>query len=358
MYPALAALEQLLVDQSDVEILWVGGEGGMETGLISQAGLEFKAIPAAGVHGVSLRALPGNLIKLLQGFFAARNILRQFRPDVMFFTGGYVSVPVALAGMKIPVALFVPDIEPGLALKTLTHFADRITVSAKDSLAFYSRQRNVVVTGYPTRKELQNWDRTQAQKALGLDPELVTLLVFGGSKGARSINRALFSALPQLLPEMQIVHVTGELNWPEVEPVHKSLAGEVAERYYPYPYLHAEMGAAFKVADLVLSRAGASCLGEFPLFGLPAILVPYPHAWRYQKVNADYMIRQNAAVLLQDADLTGKFSKVVLDLVRDEKRRATMSAAMASLARPEAASSIANILIDLANNGSEQGKSS
>lgn len=327
----------------------------MEASLISQAGVEFKAIPAAGVHGVGLRALPGNLIKLMQGFFAARKIIRLFRPDVMFFTGGYVSVPVALAGLKIPVALFVPDIEPGLALKTLTRFADHIAVSTKDSLKFYPGHPNVTVTGYPTRKDILKWNRSDAQKALGLQSDLATLLVFGGSKGARSINRALFLALPELLPEMQIVHITGELNWIEVEPVQQSLDVGLVERYHPFPYLHKEMGAALKAADLVVSRAGASCLGEFPLFGLPAILVPYPHAWRYQKINADYMIRQKAAVLLQDADLMDSLSKVVLELIQDENRRIAMGKAMEELARPTAASSIADILVELANMSENKG---
>ena len=328
----------------------------MEAGLISKTGIEFKAIPAAGVHGVGLKTLPGNLIKLVQGFFAARKIIRNFCPEVMFFTGGYVAVPMALAGLKTPVALFVPDIEPGLALKTLARFADRIAVSTKDSLAYFSGHLGVDISGYPTRQELLNWDRIQAQEALHLQADLPTLLVFGGSKGARSINRALFPALPGLLNHMQIVHISGKLNWPEAEQAQQTLDVNLAQRYHAFPYLYAEMGAAFKAADLVLSRAGASCLGEFPLFGLPAILVPYPYAWRYQKVNADFIIRHNAAVLLEDADLAENLSRVVLDLMNDEHRRIEMGAAMKSLAQPEAASSIATVLSELAQVSSEQGK--
>jgi UDP-N-acetylglucosamine--N-acetylmuramyl-(pentapeptide) pyrophosphoryl-undecaprenol N-acetylglucosamine transferase len=130
-------------------------------------------------------------------------------------------------------------------------------------------------------------------QALHLDPALPVLLVFGGSKGARSINRALLEALPGLLPEMQVLHISGNLDWPEVEAARSALStGEAAawaERYHAFPYLHDEMGAALAAADLVVARAGASTLGEFPALGLPAILVPYPHAWRYQKVNADYL---------------------------------------------------------------------
>jgi UDP-N-acetylglucosamine--N-acetylmuramyl-(pentapeptide) pyrophosphoryl-undecaprenol N-acetylglucosamine transferase len=358
VYPALAVLEQLNAEFSDVDALWVGAEGGMEAGLVSQAGMEFETIPAAGVHGVGLITLPGNLFKLLSGFFAARRIIRRFQPDMMFFTGGYVAVPMALAGLSIPTALFVPDIEPGLALKTLTRFANRIAVSTQDSLAYFKGNLGVRVMGYPVREDLLNWDREAAYKALQLQADLPTLLVFGGSKGARSINRALFRALPNLLPDMQIIHISGTLNWSEVENAEQTLSEldpHLAERYHPHPYLHAEMGAAFRAADLVLSRAGASCLGEFPIFGLPAILVPYPHAWRYQKGNAEFMVRNKAAILMNDADLEEMITPIVSDLINDEHRRGEMSAAMKSLAQPGAASSIAKMLHELAQVGKQQG---
>jgi len=361
VYPALAVLEQLNADFSDVDALWIGADGGMEAGLVSQTDMKFETIPAAGVHGVGLKTLPGNLIKLLGGFFSARRILRQFRPDAMFFTGGYVAVPMALAGLNIPTALFVPDIEPGLALKTLTRFADRIAVSTKDSLAYFPGKNGVRVTGYPIRKDLQNWDREAAYEVLNLDADLPTLLVFGGSKGARSINRALFRVLPKLLPAMQIVHISGTQNWTEAEKAQKALEildSELSVRYHPYPYLHAEMGTAFRAADLVLSRAGASCLGEFPIFALPAILVPYPHAWRYQKGNAEYLVQKDAAVLMDDADLDEKMVAIVTELLNDARRLAEMSAAMASIAQPGAASSIVNMLSELAQVGNQQGISS
>ena len=347
MYPALAVIETFNVERSTLNVLWIGGEGGMEADLVAQAGVLFETIPAAGVHGVGLRTLPGNLLRLGRGFFAARKVLRRFRPDVMFFTGGYVAMPMALAGLRIPSVLYVPDIEPGLALKTLARFADRIAVTADDSRRFFPRHRGVIVTGYPTRQGLLSWDRRQAQEALNLHADLPTLLVFGGSKGARSINRALFPALSELLAEMQIVHITGELNWPEVEQVHQELASEQIERYHPYPYLHAEMGAAFKAADLVLSRAGASSLGEFPLLGLPSILVPYPYAWRYQKVNAEYLARHGAAIMVQDAELPEKIVQLVRDLMQDKKRRAKMRTAMQALSKPDAAASIGRVLINL-----------
>jgi UDP-N-acetylglucosamine:LPS N-acetylglucosamine transferase len=134
-----------------------------------------------------------------------------------------------------------------------------------------------------------------------------------------------------------------------VENARQSLDAHLAARYRAYPYLHEQMGAVLSAADLALSRAGASSLGEFPYFGLPAVLVPYPYAWRYQQVNAAYLERHGAALLVQDAELPERLLPVVLELVRDERRRARMRQSMLNLAHPQAARSIAALLVDLAN---------
>jgi UDP-N-acetylglucosamine--N-acetylmuramyl-(pentapeptide) pyrophosphoryl-undecaprenol N-acetylglucosamine transferase len=182
---------------------------------------------------------------------------------------------------------------------------------------------------------------------LDLKPDLPTLLVFGGSKGARSINRALLPVLPELLNEMQVIHVSGSLDWVEAELAKTILSIDQTSRYRAYPYLHDEMGAALKAADLVISRAGAASLGEYPLFGIPAVLVPYPHAWRYQHINARYLEKRGAAVVVADEDIPARLLTVVRELMHDEPRREAMGQAMRSLARPEAAESIASLLHDL-----------
>ena len=119
VYPALAVHAALTSKDSDADTLWVGGEGGMEEALVKRRGIAYKSIPSAGLHGVGLAALPRNITKLARGYFAARQILKDFKPDVLFFTGGYVAAPMALAGLSIPTLLYVPDIEPGMALKSL-----------------------------------------------------------------------------------------------------------------------------------------------------------------------------------------------------------------------------------------------
>jgi UDP-N-acetylglucosamine--N-acetylmuramyl-(pentapeptide) pyrophosphoryl-undecaprenol N-acetylglucosamine transferase len=348
VYPALAVLEALNVQRQTSDVLWIGGEGGMEATLVERAGVPFRAIPAAGVHGVNLRQLPGNLGQLARGVYAARRILHEFKPDVMLFTGGYAGVPVVLAGWKIPSLLYVPDIEPGLALKALARFAKCIALTASDSRQYFSPRAHTVVTGYPTRAGLTKWTRSDARKHLGISDDLPMILVFGGSKGARSINTAVLESLPTLLELAQIVHISGELDWPDVQASSVNLPKTQSARYHAFPYLHEEMGAALAAADLAITRAGASTLGELPLFGLPAILVPYPHAWRYQKVNASYLADRGAAVVIEDAQLTEKLIPTVNDLLVNPSKLESMRMAMRRLSHPQAAAEIGRQLLALA----------
>lgn len=347
MYPALTVL-QALGDEAN-PVLWVGGENGMEAELVTRMNIPFSSIPAAGVHGVGLGALPGNLLRLARGVRASRQILREFRPDVVLYTGGYVAVPMAWAARRYPSLLYVPDIEPGLALKMLARYSDCIALTAEESRAYFPQKKQPVVTGYPTRPELSVWTRESGRKALGLAVDEPVLMVFGGSRGAHSINLALLAALPELLPHIQIVHISGQLDWPEVDAVHQALPAEIRSKYHPYPYLHEKMGAALASADLAVSRAGASSLGEYPLFGLPAILVPYPYAWRYQKVNADFLAKHGAAEILEDQQLPAALTQTVLKLMNNPARLSQMQQAMRSLIRPQAAERLADLLRTLAS---------
>ncbi len=374
MYPALSVLKQLTspmpeqgkgdqvngeqLASDQLQVLWVGGSGGMEADLVKREGLRFDAIPAAGVHGVGARALPGNIWQLSRGLFASRRILRKFQPDVLFFTGGYLAVPMALTARiykRAKSLLYIPDIEPGLALKTIARFSDTIALTVDESAEYFPKHPHKVVTGYPVRHDLNKWTKEAARSYFALQEELPVLLVLGGSRGARSINQAITSALPELLEEMQVIHITGKLDWQMVEQARNGLSSNLLNRYRPYPFLYDEIGAAMRLADLALTRAGASTLGELPLFGLPAILVPYPYAWRYQRVNAAYLIKRGAAELVEDAQLKEQIVPKVRELIADRTKREQMSAAMSSLAQPEASSRIASLLVELAETPQSQG---
>jgi UDP-N-acetylglucosamine:LPS N-acetylglucosamine transferase len=343
-----------------LQVLWVGGRGGMEADLVKREGLRFEAIPAAGVHGVGLRRLPGNLWQLGRGFFSSRRTLRKFRPDVLFYTGGYVAVPMALAARvsrRLKSVLYVPDIEPGLAIRTIARFSDCIALTVEESAAYFPNHPSKVVTGYPLRPGLDRWTTAEARSFFALQEELPVLLVFGGSKGAHSINQALAGALSELLHDMQVIHITGRLDWQMMEQARASLSTEQLNRYRPYPYLYDEIGAAMQLASLALTRAGAATLGELPIFGLPAFLVPYPYAWRYQRVNASYLFKRGAAEIIEDSLLAEQIVTKVRGLMADHDKREKMSQAMLSLAKPDAAARIASLLMGLAaqiNNAGSQ----
>ena len=351
MYPAVTVLDALGLEKENV--LWVGSRDGMEETLVTRQEIPYTSIPAAGVHGVGLRKLPGNLWKLFKGILSSWRILRSFQPDVLLFTGGYVAFPMAVAAMRRPSLLYVPDIEPGLALKALSRFADRIALTTDTSCVYFPNKSKLTVTGYPVRPGLQKWNREDALAYFSFDPNLPTLTVAGGSKGARSINTALMKILPKLLEQVQVIHLTGHLDWEQLDAQAQTLPQETAHRYQAFPYLH-EMGAALSAADLIVSRAGASILGEYPLFGLPAILIPYPHAWRYQQVNASYLVDRGAAVVLKDENLENELFDQIFPLITNQKALARMSQASASLAVPNAAKNIAAIINEMAGrSGSE-----
>ena len=314
----------------------------MEANLVQRAGYRFTGIPSAGLHGVGIKALPGNILRLFKGLQAARRIIKEFHPDGLLLTGGYVSIPVAIAGRKTPNLLFVPDIEPGLAIKLVSRFASKIAVTTADSLRFFNQKSKVIVTGYPTRSELIEREQIEVRKKFNLTQDKRVVMVLGGSQGAQSMNRALYPQLPELLKRFQIIHLYGEQNREENQAESNKLPGEESSSYHPYPFLHAEdLSAAFSASDLVVSRAGAAVLGEFPLFGLPAILVPYPYAWRYQQVNADYLENHGAAIVLQDADMRSSLTNILFDLFDHPERLLKMANAMNSLSNPSAAQYIA-----------------
>ncbi len=319
----------------------------METALVDRAGVPFVGIPAGGVHGVGgLKALRNGWL-LLRGTRAALRLLRRDRPDAMFTTGGYVSAPAAVACWlrRVPILVFLPDVEPAQSVRFVGRMAARIAVTVEDSRSYFAEQK-VFVTGYPLRESFKTWDRQRAREWLELDRETPVLLVFGGSRGARSINQALLARLADLTEIAQVVHVTGELDWPEVEKARKALPEKVLERYRAFPYVQ-EMGAPMAAADLAICRSGAAVLAELPYYGLPAVLVPYPYAWRYQRVNAEWLAERGAAVVVEDADLQETLVPMVRTLLEDSEHRARMAEASRELACPGAAKRLADLLLSL-----------
>jgi len=329
----------------------VGAQGEIEETLVPRAGMRLATMVGGGLHGVGLVRFVRNLFRLGRGFVQAWRILGRFRPDVVFLTGGYVSVPVALVAWlrRWPILVYLPDVEPGRAIQLLSRIATQVAVTVEAS-GQYLPANKVVVTGYPLRPQFQRVKLAgkQAAKAhFGIPSADSVLLVFGGSRGAQSINRALGTILERVLAHMHVIHISGRSDAEACQIRRDALSESARTRYHLFDYVH-DIAQAFAAADLVVARAGAATLAEFPFLGLPAILVPYPYAWRYQKVNADYLAERGAAIRLDDKDMDEQLWPLIKALLGDEARLQEMSDNAHVLARPDAAARLADLLTELA----------
>jgi UDP-N-acetylglucosamine--N-acetylmuramyl-(pentapeptide) pyrophosphoryl-undecaprenol N-acetylglucosamine transferase len=358
VYPALAVLESLLAEPAwetrREDVAWVGAAHSLEERILTGEGLTFYPIASGAVRGAGGLRLIANLAQTLKGCVQALALLGRIRPQAVLATGGYVSVPLVVAAWtrRCPVLIYLPDMAPGLAVRFLAHLARRVAVSF-DKVATYFAPGKALVSGYPVRQALFTRTRLEARRNLGLQADVPMLLVLGGSRGARSINQAIVSGLSALLERAQVVHVSGMLDYERLAEERNGLSAHQQERYRLYAYLNQEMVDALVAADLVIARAGAATLGEFPAVGLPSILVPYPFSGQHQQPNADYMASRGAALTLADAALGEQLVPTVLALLEDPDRLHDMAQAARVLAQPEAARCIAAELVRLSQGDRE-----
>lgn len=370
MYPALATAAELI---GASKLTYIGSTDGMEAGIVQrESDLPFVGVPAAALRGRGPFGLVRNMLTLIKGTLAARQLIARLRPAAILGTGGYVCVPVFIAAwmMRVPTVIYLPDVVPGLAVRFLAHLAKVLACSVEDS-ALVLHHGSMKVTGYPVRPELYTLDRAACRAAYGLSQDLPVLLVTGGSRGARSINQAIAALLPSLLPICQIIHICGrEGDEQFLHAAARALPEVLQSRYRLYPYLHnahgmiemkhagsvgaaTSMAQAFGAADLIVCRSGASTLGELPAVGIPAILVPYPYV--HQEENADYLVRHGAAQKIQDGEMLGDgqpeqgaLFRQLRHLIVESSERASMAQRSHSLARPDAARRLADIVLALA----------
>jgi UDP-N-acetylglucosamine--N-acetylmuramyl-(pentapeptide) pyrophosphoryl-undecaprenol N-acetylglucosamine transferase len=348
VYPALAVAEALREEAGAHELLYIGARGRMDEQLVKPTGLRFEAVRAAPLRvGSPLSALR-NFVMLLAGTAQAWLTLRRFRPDVVFATGGYASVPVGLAARarRRPLVVYLPDVTPGWAVRLLSRIATRIATTTEQSLRRLPAGKAQAV-GYPVRSDFWTAQRGEARKRLGLPQDEPVLLVTGASQGAHSINRAVAHQLDKLLDVCHVLHLTGRADETEMQAKRDALPAAMQGRYHVFGFLD-DMAGAMAAADLAVMRSGASVLGELPAAGLPAILVPGVYAAGHnQRDNAQFLADQGAAVVLEN-DQLNNLSGLVRELLADEPRRRLMAEAMRKLARPNAAKDIARMLEEVA----------
>jgi UDP-N-acetylglucosamine--N-acetylmuramyl-(pentapeptide) pyrophosphoryl-undecaprenol N-acetylglucosamine transferase len=349
VYPCLAvaaALRQRLAQRDEpLALLYLGVRGRVDEQILAGEGIDFRAVRASALRVRSPLRFAKGLVDLALGAVQARGHLSRFRPQAVFATGGYAAAPVALAArsLKRPLLVYLPDIRPGWAVRMMARLATRVAATTEESLPYLPRGK-AAVSGYPVRPDFLQAAKEEGRRRLGLDAAAKTLLVSGGSLGAHSVNMTIADNLPKFLDLCQLVHLSGAADFDGLRRHADALPEAVRRRYHLHAYLP-EMPWAMAAADLALMRAGASTLGELPLAGLPAVLVP--GAFSDQAANASYLSDHGAAIVLPEARLAEAVS-IVKGLLQDEARLTAMSAAMRSLARPDAADRIAAMLMEIA----------
>jgi len=349
VYPSLAvarALEDELRARGErADLLYIGVRGRIDETIVPREGIAFHAVQAGPLRVTSPLAFARNALKLQVGVLQALRILRGFRPDAVFATGGYASVPVGVAArlLRRPLIVYLPDVTPGWAVRLLARLATRIAATSERALAHLPPAKTAVV-GYPVRPEFWSTDRAHARVDLGLSGEGRVLLVTGASLGARAINEAVFAALPRLLADWDVMHLTGAGDEARALARRAALPEDQRARYHVRGYLD-EMASAMCAADLVVGRAGASTLGELPAAGVPAVLVPGEYEGWSQAPNAAFLESRGAAVMLRNDELH-RLADFVESL--NDERRGAMAAAARALRRPEAARDLARMLMEAA----------
>ena len=333
--PAIA-IAQELNQRYGAEVLFIGTERGLEARLVPAAGFPLRFVKVGALNRVSLTTRLKTLVDLPRAIFTARGMLSEFQPDLVIGVGGYASGPAMLAAIlnRMPTLAFEPNLVPGFANKVIARFVSAAAVHFQQTAQYF---RNPVVTGVPVRPAFFQIGRKP------YDQDSPTLLVFGGSQGARAINQAMTRALPQLrkrVPGLHVIHQTGQGDYEDTLAAYTqaSVPAEV------HKFID-DMPAFFARADLVVCRSGASTVAEIAAAGKPAVFVPFPRAADdHQRRNAEAMEQAQAAVVVEETRLDEVWLVDTLAaLLEDPARLGRMSQAARALARPNAAREIAEL---------------
>jgi UDP-N-acetylglucosamine--N-acetylmuramyl-(pentapeptide) pyrophosphoryl-undecaprenol N-acetylglucosamine transferase len=360
IFPAVSIANALREQLPEAEILFVGAEGRMEMQRVPAAGYRIIGLPVAGFDRQHLLRNISVLWKLWKSRRRARRIVREFRPDAAVGVGGYASGPTleAAENAGIPTLLQEQNSYAGVTNKLLARKAQRICVAYEHMERFFPAEK-ILLTGNPVRQNLLNEKLTREEgiRFFGLDPAKRTVLVVGGSLGARTINQSILAGLPELCKSnIQVIWQCGKYYYAEMLQSLRQAEGQNDDECKPCRTmpLHltdfiGSMSHAYAAADLVISRAGAGSISEFCLLGKPVILVPSPNvAEDHQTKNALALVEKDAALMVRDADATGCLMKKAIELVEDPQRLARLAANIRQMAHPDAAKTIANEVIKLA----------
>lgn len=350
IFPAIAIANALKKKLPDAEFLFVGAEGRMEMEKVPAAGYKIEGL---WISGLQRKLSLSNFVfpfKVISSLMKAKRILRQFRPDAAIGTGGYASGPMLRVASKagVPTLIQEQNSFPGITNKILSRRVDRICVAYEGMDRFFPKDK-IVFTGNPVRQDILSLEgkRARGQEQFGLDPSKKTLLVIGGSLGARTINESILAGLPQIAAAgVQLIWQTGKAFAPQAKQACENYTGKGISAHD----FISKMDYAYAACDFVVSRAGASSVSELCLVSKPSILVPSPNvAEDHQTKNALALVNHKAALLVKDSEAREKLVAETLALAADEEKQHRLSLSIAGLAVRDSADLIANEIISLVN---------
>ncbi|MFA0962824.1 undecaprenyldiphospho-muramoylpentapeptide beta-N-acetylglucosaminyltransferase [Roseivirga sp. BDSF3-8] len=350
VYPAIAIAHALRARHADTEILFVGAKGRMEMEKVPEAGYEIEGL---WISGIQRRLTLDNLsfpLKVMSSIMKSRGILSRFQPDAVVGVGGYASGPLlyAATGRKIPALVQEQNSFAGLTNKLLGPKVQTVCVAHKGMDKFFAPEK-IVFTGNPVRKDIRISEekRAEGMKAFGLDPDKKTVLVLGGSLGARTLNEGILAGAEKLKGhDVQVLWQTGKFY---IEEMEQRLPEAMRSHIHPRQFIR-EMDLAYAVADVVVSRAGALSISEIALTGRPTVFVPSPNvAEDHQTKNAQSLVEEGAAAMVRDGEAVKNLADEAIALLNDAKRQETFSQNLKKLAMPDADERIADEVLKLAD---------
>jgi len=348
VFPGLAVAEEFKDRNAATEVVFIGTKSGIESSIVPREGYPIRFIRVEGLVGGTLAKKIRSLVKAAVSMVDSYRILKTVKPDIVIGVGGYASGSVMLVAylMSIPTMILEQNSVPGLTNKILGKFVDTVCVTYQESMSYFAKEKTFL-TGNPVRLHICRGNPDEGYRLFSLKKGLFTIFAFGGSSGARSINKALVDSLQyleNLKDRIQFLHQTGVNEYEQVRTSYRErgFQGTIA------PFIH-QMGEAYAVADLVISRAGATTLAELTALGKPAILIPYPFAAaHHQELNALKLQEIGAAKMILDRELRGEtLAAYIRDFVLHDRMRDEMRKISKSVGRPDASSRVVDIAVSM-----------
>ncbi|WP_311492790.1 undecaprenyldiphospho-muramoylpentapeptide beta-N-acetylglucosaminyltransferase [uncultured Anaerococcus sp.] len=330
IYPAIAIGQKIREENPDADIIYVGIKGGPEEKIAQKNGYEFKAIDAMGLPRKINKRLFKAIFKNLKGFKEAKEIIKNFKPDLVIGTGGYVCAPILYQASKakIPSIVHESNSYPGMASKFLSKKVDRVLISYKEAAKHFKNQANIVVTGNPVRNNFSLSYTDEDLKKLGIDKSIPVVFSFGGSNGSFALNKAVIEMSKDMNGEFFLLHQTGNRFYDDfLEKCEKS------KYIKAFKYID-NIDLFYAVSDLVIASSGAMSLAEISSVGRPSILIPKAYTTEnHQEYNARTYVDHGASLMILEKDLTSSYLKTqIMSIIKDEQKIKNMGEKACELA--------------------------